>query len=266
MKLNSLGRRTDLIFVQFSGSVIDKGAYILIQTPNNPEFHWGNYIIFDRAPEKGSMTKWKKIFDQEFKYYSKPQHYVFTWDTVESSKGDHQEFLDAGFEMDSATVLTAAKLVPPKYFNTKIEIRPIKTDQEWKMAIDSQILYADPKFTNDKYQQFKQRQMDSYRRMSESGLGSWFGAFIGPKLVGDLGIFFENGIGRYQNVGTHPDYRKQGICGTLVYVSGLYAFEKFGVNQLVMEADTSYHAARIYESVGFKSTEVNHALSWWNGK
>jgi hypothetical protein len=33
-----------------------------------------------------------------------------------------------------------------------------------------------------------------------------------------------------------------------------------------MEADADYHAARIYESVGFKRHEINYALSWWKGK
>jgi len=31
-----------------------------------------------------------------------------------------------------------------------------------------------------------------------------------------------------------------------------------------MEADPDYHAARIYESVGFKRCEMTYQLSWWN--
>jgi hypothetical protein len=81
MVIRSLGRRTDLIFAKFSGAVIDKGSYTLIQTPNNPGYHWGNFIIFDHAPEIGTLTKWTDLFDSEFGYYSEPHHYVFTWDT-----------------------------------------------------------------------------------------------------------------------------------------------------------------------------------------
>lgn len=33
-----------------------------------------------------------------------------------------------------------------------------------------------------------------------------------------------------------------------------------------MEADPEYHAARIYESVGFKRGEINYSLSWWKGR
>ena len=266
MNIKSLGRRTDLIFAKFSGSVTDKGSYTLIKTPSNPDYNWGNYIVFDQAPQKGSLEQWTSIFDKEFEYYSKPHHYVFTWDTGNEEKGDYQEFLDAKFHLDSAKVLTASKLNLPPYINNQVQLRIISTDQDWDNVIKLQTLCADPKFMNDDYAQFKARQMKSYRKMAEAGMGSWFGAYKDGKLVGDLGIFYEGKVGRYQNVETHPDHRGQGICGTLVYQTGLLAFEEFGVDQLVMEADIDYHAARIYESVGFKCNEVNHALSWWTGK
>jgi ribosomal protein S18 acetylase RimI-like enzyme len=145
-------------------------------------------------------------------------------------------------------------------------VRKIKSDQDWDEVLKLQIICAKPKFRNDYYEEFKKRQRDDYRKMSESGMGAWFGAFLGDQMVGDLGIFYEGNIGRYQNVGTHPDCRRQGICGTLVYQAGQMALQEFGINHLVMEADINYHAARIYESVGFKRTEVNYALSWWKSK
>lgn len=266
MQIRSLGRRTDFIFAKFSGTVIDRGSYTLLQTPSNPDYHWGNYILFDQAPERGSLKKWTELFRQEFGYYSEPSHYLFTWDTGADDKGDHQEFLDANFELSTAKVLTAAKLIPPSHLSKQLQVRKISSDQDWAEVIQLQTLCADPKFLNGTYEQFKERQMAAYRKMSEAGMGAWFGAYIDAKLVGDLGIFYEGGIGRYQNVGTHPDHRRRGICGTLVYQSGLLAFKEFGVTNLVMEADVDYHAARIYESVGFQPNEVNHALSWWKGK
>jgi len=263
MLIRSLGRRTDLIFAKFSGSVIDKGSYTLIQTPSNPGHHWGNYILFDSPPQKGDLKKWTDLFDREFGYYPEPHHYVFTWDTGHDDKGEHQEFLAANFEIDSATVLTATELKEPPHLNDQVEVRRISSDKDWTNVIQLQTLCANPKFRNEYYEQFKQRQMVSYRKMSDAGMGSWFGAFIDGKLVGDLGIFYEAKVGRYQNVGTHPSHRRQGICGTLVYQTGLLAFQEFGVDHLVMEADIDYHAARIYESVGFRRKEVNHVLSWW---
>jgi len=81
--------------------------------------------------------------------------------------------------------------------------------------------------------------------------------------VADLGVFVERGVGRYQAVGTHPDFRRRGICGALVHQAGQYAFERLGAETLVMVADEAYHAARIYESVGFQPTERQFSLCRW---
>ncbi|MBC86829.1 MAG: GNAT family N-acetyltransferase [Bdellovibrionaceae bacterium] len=263
LNIKSLGRRTDLIFADFSGVIEDRGHYTLIKTPDNPGFHWGNYIIFDRAPQPGDLKNWKTLFDREFTHYSEPHHYVFTWDTGDNDSGEYQEFLDAGFEFDSAVVLSTDQLSAPPHPNEKISVKKIKSDEDWEKVIHLQTLCADPKFLNLNFEEFKRSQIDQYKRMSQAGKGHWFGAFIGDQLVGDLGVFFDGKIGRYQNVGTHPDHRKQGICGTLVYQAGQIAFDEFSVDTLVMEADPDYHAARIYESVGFSKCEINYSLSWW---
>lgn len=266
MIIKSLGRQTDLIFSRFSGSVIDRGSYTLIQTPSNPDFYWGNYIVFDHAPKKGSLRDWKEIFNQEFSYYSAPHHYVFTWDTGSENKGNVEEFLREGFDMDSAIVLTAKKLHPPPHLNQNIEIRPLTADQDWAQAANLQTICADPRFLNADYAEFKTRQMTDYRKMAKAGMGARFGAFMDDQMVADLGVFHDGKIGRYQNVVTHPDFRRKGICGTLVYRAGMVALKEFGAECLVMEADADYHAARVYESVGFKRHEINYALSWWKQK
>ena len=265
MKLHSLGRRTDLIFSKFSGTVYDRGSYTVVKTPSNPGYHWGNYLIFDRAPKVGDLQIWKNIFDSEFEYYKEPHHYVFAWDTGKVECGEYNEFEAEGFEFDSGVVLVGTNLNKPPQYNQDIEIRKIQSDSDWESVIKLQIHCADPKYLNDYYENFKRKQFTDYRQMTVAGMGYWFGAFVGQSLVGDLGIFFEKDVGRYQNVETHPDYRRKGICGTLVYETGQIAFKEYGVEYLVMEVDLEYHAARIYESVGFKPKETNHSLSWWKG-
>jgi len=266
MEIKSLGRRTDLIFSRFVGSVMDREDYVLVQTPSNPGYHWGNYIIFNYAPRVGDLKTWKNLFVKEFLYYEKLNHLVFTWDTGKEEKGIIEEFLQAGFEFDTALILTANEVKPPRHINDTINIRKLATDKEWESVIRLQLLCVDPKFKNDYFESFKRRQFASYKKIAEAGIGNWFGAFLDNQLIADLGIFYEGPIARFQNVETHPDFRGQGICGSLVYQTAQIAFNEFAVDTLVMEADANYHAASIYESLGFTRKESNHSLSWWKSR
>lgn len=125
---------------------------------------------------------------------------------------------------------------------------------------------ADPKYVNDDYFEFKKQQMSQYRKMAEAGLGFWFGAFLEGTLVGDLGVFHERSVGRYQSIETHPEYRRQGVCGTLAYEAGQAMIKEAQLKLLVIEADPEYHAVLIYKSIGFHGEETNYSLSWWRGK
>ena len=61
-------------------------------------------------------------------------------------------------------------------------------------------------------------------------------------------------------MGTHPEYRRRGICAALVHQGGEYALERYGIETLVIVADEHYHAFRIYESIGFARRERQFGL------
>ncbi len=63
------------------------------------------------------------------------------------------------------------------------------------------------------------------------------------------------GLARYQDVETHPEFRRQALAGTLVGHAGRYGLADLGAVRLVMVADPDYHAFRLYESLGFRRTE-----------
>lgn len=209
------------------------------------------------------MQAWKEIFLKEFSNSPEVKHFTFLWDSPQEGSGDVSEFQKEGFQVDFSVVLTAGKVRPPKRVNAALEIRVLSSDSNWKAATENQILSKSANFKETEFRVFKERQMARYWEMDARGLGHWFGAFLEGKLVGDLGIFKEGTIGRFQSVETHPDFLRQGICGTLVYRSAQFAFEKMGVKNLVMVADENYHAARIYESVGFIPGAKEYSAFIW---
>jgi ribosomal protein S18 acetylase RimI-like enzyme len=147
--------------------------------------------------------------------------------------------------------------------NRNVEIRTLRTDSEWREATECQISGNSTEYESGTYRAFKESQMNAYRAMAEKGMGHWFGAYLGGRLVGDLGLFADGSVGRFQSVGTHPEFRRQGICSTLVYESARHAFQEMGVADLVMVADEDYHAAGIYQSLGFAPSSREYSALWW---
>jgi ribosomal protein S18 acetylase RimI-like enzyme len=263
MNIQSLGYRTDLIFPRFDGEVLDRGDYIVIRTPANPTFYWGNFLLFPTPPAAGDFDRWRQLFDQEIGVPPVTNHLAFGWDTVQGETGDLEPFLAAGFGANTSVVLTACEVRRPPKYNPEIVVRRITEDWEWEGALEVQIACRKPEHGLESYRAFKARQMARWRAMSEAGLGKWFGAFLRDRVVGDLGVFTDGDVGRFQSVGTHPECRRQGICGALVFEAARHAFEQMGAKTLVMVADENYHAAKIYESVGFRSTERQIGIDLW---
>jgi len=263
MVIQSLGYRTDLFFPRFDGEVIDRGNYTVIRTPSNPTFYWGNFLLFATPPALGDVERWRSLFAREIGVPPTVRHFAFGWDGTAGETGEIAPFLAAGFGLDETVVLTARGVQRPDKYNEEVEVRVLTEDWEWEAALMNHIACRDPEHEETGYVLYSARKMDRYRAMVRAGSGTWFGAFLGDRLAGDLGIFLEDGVGRFQSVGTHPDFRRRGVCGALVHQAALFALGNMGVRILVMVADADYHAARIYESVGFTPSERQVGVTWW---
>jgi ribosomal protein S18 acetylase RimI-like enzyme len=265
MKLKSLGYRTDLIFAAFDGEVRDRGDYLVIRTPTNLTFYWGNFLLFDSPPGEGDFERWRQLFAKEIGSAPETKHQVFGWDSVGGEAGIVQPFLEAGFRVSSSVVLSCQEPHRPAIPNQEVSIRPLEDDSDWEEAVELQVRCRDEEFEEGEYREFRVQQMKRYQHMVDAGLGHWYGAFADQRLVADLGIFHDGGLGRYQHVETHPDFRRCGIAGTLVYEASRHAIAAYDLHALVIVAEQDSPAARLYGSLGFQQTEVQLGLERWPG-
>lgn len=261
MNVRSLGYRTDLLFSRFAGEVTDCGDHLAIRTPSNPTYYWGNFLLFEGPPQAGDLDRWRETFAREIGTPSDVSHIALGWDGTEGERGDIHPFIEAGFELESSIVLSTDKVHRPPKVCEEAEVRPLSTDWEWNAVIENQVAGRDARFSEAGYREYVTPKVRTYRAMTEAGLGYWFGAFIDGRLAGDLGLFVFDGLGRFQVVGTHPDFRRRGVCGSLVHETAAFALEQMGAQRLVMVADPEYHAAKIYESIGFVPVERQMGLT-----
>ena len=67
MDVRSLAWRTDLALLQHSGSIVeDRGDHLVVRTPLNPVFYWGNFLLLATPPTAETWTHWLARFESEF--------------------------------------------------------------------------------------------------------------------------------------------------------------------------------------------------------
>ena len=261
MKVHSLGYRTDLIFPAFEGEIIDRGDYLVVKTPSNPTFYWGNFLLFDSPPREGDYIKWRELFAREIGKPPQVTHQALGWDSIKEESGLIQPFLDDGYYLEHSVVLTARRNDLIQKTSPGIPIHQLHSEDDWMQSVENQVICREAIFAEEGYRVYRQGQVKRYRKMVSGGLGAWFGVFAGDRLVGDLGIFCSADLARYQSVQTHPDFRRRGIAGALVYQAALYALENHDVETLVIVAEADSPAQRLYETIGFQFTE--YQLGVW---
>jgi RimJ/RimL family protein N-acetyltransferase len=259
----SLGWQTDLIFARFDGEIVDRGDHLLVRTPGNPTFWWGNFLLFAHAPQPGDLARWLATFEAEIAAAQpESRHRAFGIDARERLHLP-DDFAAAGFELNEATVLTLTAphlRTPAKPLAAGFEFAVLDLPRDSAAVVDQQEAVDEARYEPIGYRVFAQRQMSRYAAMQAAGLGHWFGLFarVGGErlLAASCGLFRDparrDGLGRFQYVSTHPAWRRRGLCTALVHAVCGHGFRAMALETLVMVADPSDVAIGVYESLGFE--------------
>jgi ribosomal protein S18 acetylase RimI-like enzyme len=251
--VSSLGFRTDLALLERAGSTIeDRGDHLVVRSPANPGFYWGNFLLLDHVPDIGRVEEWLDRFEAVF---PEAEHRSFGFD-VQGTVDDLSGFAEQGLDVESSTVMTASSVRPPAHPNGEAEYRAFQSDNDWLQSVELRIA-CDGSDQSVNHREFVTRRASSNRAVVEDGHGRWFGAFLGDTLVAQMGLVTAApGLARFQSVETHPEYRGRGLAGTLAHHVSGYGFGELGAETLVIVADPDYLAIRIYRAIGFTGSEV----------
>jgi ribosomal protein S18 acetylase RimI-like enzyme len=251
VQVRSLGFRTDLMLRRLAGAnVTDNGEHIVVETPQNPAFYWGNFLLLAQPPTPGTSAHWLDVFAAEF---PSAEHVAIGIDGVDGRAGDVTELLAAGLELEVSVVLTADRLTPADEPPTS-DVRPLHTDADWQQAVALRLALDDD--DDPRQAAFAQRRAAEARQLTQDGHGVYLGAFSGGVVRASLGIVTDgSGLARYQNVETHPEHRRQGHATALLRAGAEAAREQFGAETLVIVADPEYVAIDLYRGLGFLDAE-----------
>ena len=251
MQIESLAFRTDLALLQLAGSEVElHESHVVVRTPDNPAYWWGNFLIFPEAPSREQLSAWEQLFVRSF---PQAHHRAYGVATAHGSRDDMAVLEQAGLHVDASTVMTATAVREPPRPNGSATYRRLTSDVDWQQQVELTLAGAEPHVERD----FVVAKTAAQRRTVETGAGTWWGAFEGGRLLSSMGLFLASpGVCRFQDVRTDPEARGRGLAGTLVHEISRCGFDELGATTLVMVADPDYIAVRVYRSVGFEDTET----------
>jgi ribosomal protein S18 acetylase RimI-like enzyme len=253
VNVSSLGFRTDLALLERAGSTVeDRGDHLVVRTPENPEFYWGNFLLLDHVPGAEHVEEWLDRFAETF---PEARHRALGFDTARGTVDELSGFLAQGFRVEALTVLTARSVHPPPHPNEEATYRAFRSDDDWRQSVELRFACDDVQSVS--HREFVRRRARSNRALVAGGHGQWFGAFLGETLVAQMGLVTASpGLARFQLVETHPDHRGRGLAGTLAHHVSGYGFRELQAKTLVLVADPDYLAIRIYRAIGFVDSEA----------
>lgn len=249
MRVRSLELRTALMIQRMYGMVEAREDCAVLRTPSVPDFWYGNCLAMPHPPGEGDFENWMRRFEREF---PEAEHRVFLVDSPEGEDGASQPFLENGFALSCCDVLAMTELRRPERLTEEFRIAPLAEDRDWRDLMEISLLIDGGHGGLDRG--FLERKTSAVRKVIAQERGAWWGAWADGRLVAHMGLFWEGGLVRFQDVETHPDYRRRGACRSILHRACLAAGARLGSPTFVIKP-VDATVRRIYESVGFEFRE-----------
>lgn len=246
------GWQTDLCVLEHAGSIItDRGDHLVVRTPHNPDFHWGNLVFVTDGSAVDDAARWVQTFREAFPEAS--------WVTIGMIRmpDDRVAWAAEGLDLELDDVLTTRTLPRQTPLAEGYTVRRLD-GEDWAQSLRRSVAENDRTGEHEgpSFLRFTQAQVEARRGLSERDIGAFFGAFAGDVLVADLGIVRCGTTARFQSVGTDEEHRRRGLVAHLLGVAARWSADR-GCDRWVIITEPTNPAGRVYRSVGFEPDTGN---------
>lgn len=249
----SLALRTEVLAGTGLTTFDDRGDHVVKRTPSMPDFWDGNAVIL-RDQGLGvseGLTRFAAAFPDA-------SHISLCWDGPTPMGA---QLTDTDLEPDISHVLKLDAPMAKAPHVPNIQFRPFLRPEDWEQSLDLALeIGVEEGFDPTPHRPYLHRRIAGRRQQVDAGLGLWFGGFDGDLLVGQLGLFLDQTLARYQDVETRKGHRRRGIARRLLSMAHLWQLDRAPDATLVILVDPDSAAERLYRRVGFQRVETLVAL------
>jgi len=265
--LTNLGALTEIAVLAEAAEVTIRPDHLIVRCPAMPDFYWGNHLLLHRAPTADAVEHWLTVFAETFGDDPRIRHVAIGWQDHTGDAPAVDAFAARGYLIDDTVVTTLDTPPPARALPEGMTIDIARSDADWQAALELAIVSREARHTASAYRSYLDGIFAQRRIQAEAGRLRWYLAWIDGRVVGDMGLFVVREppgglpvdrldvplpIARFQAVKTHPDARKRGVCSSLLTSVCRDALGPLGVRRLVLMADPSGPAWRIYQRHGFR--------------
>lgn len=242
-----VGWATELAVLRGSGAVLeDRREHLLVRSPGNPDFHWGNCIIVTEEDAIEDAGRWASEFRAAFPGAS--------WVAIGLIRMPHDQdaWTAEGLDVELDDVLTARTLPRQTPLPDGYAVRRL-SGQDWSQMVARAVAANERTHEHEaqSFLRFASQQARTRRELSERDGAAFFGAFADNTLVADLGIVRCGTTARYQSVSTDDEHRRRGLASHLLGVAARWSSDR-GCDRWVILTEAANPAGRVYRALGFE--------------
>lgn len=230
----------------------DRGDHMVVRTPTNPTYYGGNQLVLAKPPAPADIDRWERIFDERV---GAPGHRNFEWEG-EIDPQTRAALVERGYSVETCACMATARPALDLPVDETLRVERIRGTAGWEAVLGFWLeLWPALGFT------YLARKAADHAARGDPG-GWWVARDGGGRVIGGLGVYFGDGLGRFQNVETHPRYRRMGVCRTLMTHALRDAVARPDVDRLVIAADVDEFPRHLYARFGFEPVHLQTEV--WN--
>lgn len=222
----------------------DHGDFGVIRTVSNPTFRWGNCLVLPAPPDPTALAAWEAV------------HHALLGTGVPALywPGDALDpALAAAFEArgyaveDEVPMRMGRSGVPAPSLPPEVTVTPVQSAADWADFARFRLLLW-PGLPLD----YHFGRVSMYWQTAQMHPGAWWVLRMGGEVIGSMGLFWHDGVARYQDVDVRPDRHGKGL-GRLLFHTVRGRSEAAGdFAEQIIVADRGALAHAWYRRMGFQ--------------